>query len=549
MPFNFSRITADLSRLHLSFMRWEKFFFLAMVIFNLSVIFSGKFFPTMDGPAHLHNSQIINSLLFEEGVMHQFYQFNSDLVPNWSGHFLLAFFNQFLPAFVAEKILLCVYLVGLPYAFRILIKTISPDNYLFSYLIFPFTYSFVFILGFYNFSLAIVLMLFSITFWIKNEPNIHTIRNRFILFILLTATFFSHLVVFGLTILAISLFVLAKELSSPNSDGSIHHNFPSRFKNIVNHAFVLLISSLPGILLSIDYFKKRPPVNNVYTSIEKIWEWITGLQPIIAYNTGDEIVYTAKLFYLLTLTLIISVALRVLNYFPKQNSQFKKSRKFLVQSDIWLFVAFLFLLFAILLPDSNSSAGYVTVRLLLLFFIFLIIWLACQKLPLLYCYAVVLSFLFFNSKLNEYYKPIIKDLNSLAVQCNDAAQFIPEKSIVAVHSYHDNWLANHFSNYLGVDKPLIILENYECATDYFPLQWHQTSLPTINLNKNDLRSLLCFNWNREGKSSHKNVDFVFLFGDSSIEPKACDSVSFNSIVENSTLVYQRKFCRLYKLKN
>ena len=43
----------------------ERWFFLAMTLLNLMPIFVGKFFPTMDGAAHLYNSNLINHLLFE----------------------------------------------------------------------------------------------------------------------------------------------------------------------------------------------------------------------------------------------------------------------------------------------------------------------------------------------------------------------------------------------------------------------------------------------------------------------------------------------------
>lgn len=550
MPFTKAMIKTKIELFLNSLVRREKYFFLTAVVFNLTLIFSGKFFPTMDGPAHLYNSQIINSLISNEGIMDQFFQFNNDLVPNWSGHFLLAFFNFSFPAFIAEKILLSIYLIGLPYAFRILIKTVSPDNYLFSYLIFPFTYSFVFILGFYNFSLAIVLMLFSITFWIKNDPQIHTIKNRLILFSLLTATYFSHLVVFGLTILTISFYLVFKEFSK-SFDGEITiKNFIKHLKKIALKGLILFVSSIPALLLSIDYFIKRPTSNNVFTPMDKIWEWVYSIQPIIAYNTPIELVYTSKLFYLLTLTFILAVIFRIVKILRSKSTNI--NRKTVASSalpnDVWLLTAFVFLMLAFVLPDSNSSAGYVTVRLIFLFFVFLIVWLACQKFPTWYSFAVVISFLYLNSKLNNYYKPVITELNMLAVQCENAAKYIPENSIVAVHSYHDNWLSNHFSNYLGVDKPMVILENYEGATDYFPVQWNLRTLPTLYINGEDLRTEPCFNWLREGKNKHKNVDFLFLFGDSTTDPKTCDSVSFLSIIKNSTLIYSRNHCRLYKLK-
>ena len=123
----------------------EKYFFLIVTILNLIPVLSGKFFTTLDGAAHLYNSNLINILLFENNIdLQNFFVLNHEPVPNWTGHFILSFFNYFFPAFIAEKILVLLYLIGLPYSFRRLIKTISPDNYLLSYFIFPFSYSLFF---------------------------------------------------------------------------------------------------------------------------------------------------------------------------------------------------------------------------------------------------------------------------------------------------------------------------------------------------------------------------------------------------------------------
>jgi hypothetical protein len=475
----------------------------------------------------------------------QFYQFNGDLVPNWSGHFIMAFFNLFLPAYMAEKIMLLLYLVGLPYAFRILIKTVSKDNFLFSYLIFPFTYTFVFILGFWNFSLAIVFMLFTIVYWIKKENEFKLLRHGVFLFLLLTATYFSHLVVFGMTVLTIAIYIVFNELLDRSSYLSKPLNV--RLKLVFTKGIYLSIAALPSLILSAMYFLKRPSVDNVYTPFDQIVEWIQTIHPIIAYNKEIESVHTSKLFYILLTTFFLAIILRIVHLFTRQKK--RAGSGYSIINDIWLITAFLFLTLAIILPDSNSSAGYVTVRLITLFFLFLIIWLACQKIPVWYSYAVVLAFLFLNNKLNNYYEPVIKDLDKIAIDCADAAAHIPDHSVVAVHSYLDNWLTGHFSNYLGIDKPMVILDNYECATDYFPLQWKLKSLPSMQLNSTILIEEPCYKWYVEGKKdSKKKVDFIFLLGNSNMQPSACDSVRFAETIQHAELVYEKTYCRLYKLK-
>jgi len=155
-------------------MKLKKFHLIECIVFalvaliNLWPITYGKFFPTLDGAAHLHNAQLIQSLLYEgSSALHQVYMFTPEVVPNWTGHFLLAGLNSFLPAFVAEKVFLLIYLIGLPCSFRFFIKKINSPNILLSYLIFPFCYTFLFLLGFYNFSLGILFLFLSLGLWIQ----------------------------------------------------------------------------------------------------------------------------------------------------------------------------------------------------------------------------------------------------------------------------------------------------------------------------------------------------------------------------------------------
>lgn len=113
----------------------ERLLFFTITVLTLLPVLCFKFFPTMDGPAHLYNSNLINSLLFDNNeTLHSFFIFNSLPVPNWTGHLILSIFNFFLPSFIAEKILLVFYVVGIAYSFRCLVLAFAPENIFFTYL-------------------------------------------------------------------------------------------------------------------------------------------------------------------------------------------------------------------------------------------------------------------------------------------------------------------------------------------------------------------------------------------------------------------------------
>ena len=122
-------------------MKKEILFFYFCIALNALPILLFRFFPSMDGPAHLYNANVLSQLCRDQSeVLHHYYTINPALVPNWTSHVLLAGFKVFLPAFLAEKVLLLLYVVGLPLTFRKFISCIAPSQSALTYIIFPFIY-------------------------------------------------------------------------------------------------------------------------------------------------------------------------------------------------------------------------------------------------------------------------------------------------------------------------------------------------------------------------------------------------------------------------
>ena len=120
----------------------EYYFFYVFLVINLLPILVFKFFPTVDGPAHLYNSRLIIELLGQNSLLDNYFIFN-EIAPNWLGHILLSFFQLLFPAYIAEKCLLLIYFIGFPVSFRAFIK-IQPDhNNTLIYFVFPFFNSLV----------------------------------------------------------------------------------------------------------------------------------------------------------------------------------------------------------------------------------------------------------------------------------------------------------------------------------------------------------------------------------------------------------------------
>ncbi len=538
----------------LNFKIVEKYIFVLILLLNLIPIFSGKFFPTVDGPAHLYNANVINSLLFENhSNLNIFFSYNAEPVPNWTGHVLLAFFSLLLPGFLAEKALLIIYMVGLPLAFRGLIRTVAPNRIWWSYFIFPFTYSLVFFFGFYNFCFSLIFMLLTLSFWIKQEN--HTFSFKFILslFFLIVATYFSHIFVFGILLFLLGLHIFIQAIFSWLES---RKSLKSVFQNASKHAAILLIPSVLPLILFAKYFLSRPHLGqDVYLQTSELLDWLRNMRPIIALHFNQEEAYTSIIAYVLFVLTCIAIFNSVNLMFQKLTSaQADFKNWFLTNARgpvFWLMATVITLFFYFKFPDSDGYAGFITIRLGMLFFLFYIVWLSSQKISFWIGFSSVLIVLFCNFKLNSFYIEETKRHNKVAKDIYRAASFVEPNSLVLPIDYSDDWFDIHFSNYIGIDKPMVILENYECNHGYFPLVWNEALMPSTLLGDLSKADLPCIHL-KENLKSNTNavpVDYVLILGDLGTNIETCHQKIEAVLKEHFTEIYGTKNCKLFQFNN
>ncbi|MCA6362312.1 MAG: hypothetical protein IM638_04700 [Bacteroidetes bacterium] len=167
--------------------------------------------------------------------LNQFYSVNTLPSPNWTGHVLLAFFNEWFGIALAAKIVHLLYAVGLVFAFRWLMFVVSPYPRIMSYLIFPIVLSLVFQFGFYNFCFGVVFMLLGITGWLKYSSDI---RWPYVLLLLMlfTAGWFSHQLTWLFTGLFVFVSLIIQAIRQRN------------FRQLLKPLIVAFISFLPSLV-------------------------------------------------------------------------------------------------------------------------------------------------------------------------------------------------------------------------------------------------------------------------------------------------------------
>lgn len=540
MTFGYKIITTISS---INFKRSEIFLFLVLLLINLIPVVAFEYFPTLDGPAHLYNSQVIKHLILNDSqIINEFYQFNSFPVPNWITHALLIVFNTIFPAAIAEKCLLIIFLLGFPLVFRKLILSVNPNNALLSYIAFPLAYNHTFSMGFLSFNISLILMLIVLKMWLEFDETSFSGKKTAQLTLVFIVFYFSHLFVFGLTLMCIGIHTIYLFVINVISDKK---NFTLHLAHFNNKAITLAISAFIPLVLSGLYLSADKGVsegNFEYKSFTYLIDRLIHFSPFILYSEKLEGPYMTTIIILLFTLMVYSIVSLIIT---KNNKTALPTKKSIYE---WMIFTIFILVMYFIIPDVLSNAGFISVRLGVILFIIFSVWIAIQKFPfpikliscacILYCHIISLTFYYKSSEMMN------KFTNSIML----ASEHIKDDKIVYPILTFDNWLFRHFSNYMGTERPLIILENYECDQDHFPLVWNENFNSSKILSIETLSEDFKLSWVKNDNQLPTNIDYVFILGNFKNLRPDHNSLIGNFILNDYELEYSNEHCELYKLK-
>jgi len=109
------------------------------------------------------------------------------------------------------------------------------------------------------------------------------------------------------------------------------------------------------------------------------------------------------------------------------------------------------------------------------------------------------------------HQSVMTDLNKQVEIVRNAGKIIKPNSVVLAVGVTGNWMLMHFPDYIGVDKPLIILDNYEANDGWFAVNWNNHKIPRIVADSNDsVPPNLDVKWIPSKET--KIFDYVFIYG-------------------------------------
>jgi len=434
----------------------DKIFVILLVIacvLNTLPVMLNTFIISLDGPSHLYNANLIAALINGNGAVQDFVSINNYFT-NWFGHFLLILFNLVVPAWIAQKILLILLVVAIPAAFAFMVCRINYSSRYLSFIIFPFSYSTFFFLGFYNFLLAVVFFFLWMAFVYK-ENRTYSRKEKVFIFVLFLLMECSHIFVF-----MIALGMFAWFLAAPVLQKNKFH-VKSLLRDMLLPLKTFFSVTSGGLLLLAAYFlgsdrhQFEKPQND--TPWSKIIADIYEIHPLQGLS-NDYHVLTTVLFVVFV-GILLFIVIRAL--IARKN----KTSYFLMYNALLLLVLYVITLFFL------DKGLYIQSRLLFLFFLLWWTWIAIQKIPKLVQIVLIVYSLAVSTVFMSYYMKMLPYLSLRCYYAYDAGQKIEKNSRVFCVNYSSHWLENHLLNYLGAENTLVMYNNYECEQNFFPLKW------------------------------------------------------------------------------
>ena len=187
-----------------------------MGLFSLATLYPLwiiDYFPSVDGPAHVALAHIWRNLESPGfDLYREFYTASSLNNPNMLIYVLLYGLISFVPPFIAEKLVVSIFAVGLPWSVWYMTTYRNQLHGVVALLSFPLVYNYITFFGFYNFLFGTIFFCLVLGYWLRYRavPD-RPIFHGFNLSLLLVLAYFTHISSIVFTVMSICL-LLAVEI-------------------------------------------------------------------------------------------------------------------------------------------------------------------------------------------------------------------------------------------------------------------------------------------------------------------------------------------------
>ena len=440
----------------------KAYLFLALTLLGLGPVWAFKYFPTQDGPSHLLSAEVFRNVSDPRAPASEFYERRLSPIPNWTASLALTLLTTILAPFTAERVLVSLYVVGLPLAFCYFLASVEGDGCATLGLLF--IWNSCLFRGFYSYCLGIGL-LFVILGWSIRRPGSLSLGNTVWVSVLLTTAYFTHLVIF--LIAAFCLLWLALTGTS------------SRLSRFVS----VCAAALPSAILTFQYLVQSGffGTSEVPSARDIALEEFRGLAehlreaPVALYR---ELFGAYAGAYLLGVTVLVMALWFTSDRMAGSAGSIRLRRSVLALS------AMMFLLFAVIPDTLRAHGGFLKARLAPLAMMLALGAVGnARRTALSWRDAASAAFVVANLALVYQHEG---QLNREVEEFTAGVKWVHAGETVASvksKAATDTVADPFFSEYYCIDSHAICLSSYEGGTQHFPLKFRPGVKHRVRLNR------------------------------------------------------------------
>jgi hypothetical protein len=428
--------------------RWLRALFLTLALLYVVPFWIVHYLPTVDGPCHTYNAWV----LAHHGdprypLFQRYYEVNAAPYPNWTGHAVMALLMVAgVPPLAAEKVLASVYALTFLSGVWYLVGSARPGGGRWlAFLAFPFVFNHLFQYGFYNFSLSLALFPFVLGFWWRYRDRPTSPVYIVGINLLLALCYFSHILSFGLALVAIAVLWLA----TLRRDGWRRHAL---------HVPVLA----PQAFLPIWYLTLEGGDSHAsWWGLGELVRYFVGIEALVTFGAAQR-----------WLALILAAAFLVLLVLTLRREGFRPWR----DDRAFLVLAAVLTLLYFVSPEGASGGTMLKYRLCLYPYLVLIPWLAPGLGPRsrrIGAGLLALAALLNLGSVIHWYERLSGGMEQYLAGLDPVA---PDTRVLPLLFGHETWgskldVRDHAIGYKAIEKGLIDWDNYEATTIYFPVRF------------------------------------------------------------------------------
>ena len=442
------------------------------------------YLPTQDGPSHQALAYALRVYDRPEGApLRQYLMRNDEALPNWFVFFLQAKALAFLSVNAAEKVLVAAYVVLLPLGLRYALRGVDRDAGFLAALGLPFTYNFLFGMGFLNFCWSLAAFLFAFGFYLRRRERF---RARHVLpqAALAIWVYFCHPVSLVMLVIAVAAFGACQVLLDVRlaGDGGARASagpdagVASWWQAARERLLLPLASLVPALVLLASFVGRRLDRPTSHLGFVVKAKQLLALYSLVSFDSRLLLVACG-------LAAVIATLAGLLLWRRRSEGSLR-----LRAEDALLAVAALFALVYFTAPSELAGGGFVNHRLALFPPLVLLLWLgsgrwgsrtrqAAQLLGAALALTMLTMLWTRWSEIDRY----LDEYVAVADRIEDGSTVLPlgfAPAGVANGSEGERrplafrlWPFVHALGYVAGRRPIVDLGLYEAGEDYFPLRY------------------------------------------------------------------------------